>query len=135
MSAPPPGFPMPMFTPPLTYTAQQPQQQQKEQTPPVSKATPEPVDDTPKGDGNDDPTNAILITGFNVNRTYQDFNVFFRGVGKLRRCFLKAGIETPWAVMTFENLVDAKKACTSAMNTIFQKRFAETDELTILPLK
>ena len=58
----------------------------------------------PVKDDNDDPTNAILITGFSADKTYHDFNVFFRGIGNIRRCFLKK--EPPrWCVVTFESNV------------------------------
>merc|ERR1739838_602998 len=88
----------------------------------------------PVKDDNDDPTNAILITGFSADKTYQDFNRFFRGIGNIRRCYLKK--EPPrWCVVTFESNTDAKKACTSEIKTSMQIKLNEMDEITILPLK
>merc|ERR1719435_499451 len=92
------------------------------------------LSDIPKGDSNDDPTNAILVTGFQPDRTYNELNIFFRGLGKLRRCFLK--MEEPrWLVVTYQFLVDAKMACTSAVKRSLQHKLNETDEVTILPLQ
>ena len=60
----------------------------------------------PRGDGNDDATNAILVTGFQPDLTYNDLNQFFRGLGKIRRCFLK--MEEPrFLVVTYEFLVSS----------------------------
>ena len=79
----------------------------------------QPQHQQPKGDGNDDPDNAILVTGFSPDRQYSELNHFFRGIGKIRRCFLRSQ-DPRWCVVTYEfNVSEARKQLAYPWNATY----------------